>query len=341
MHCAVIILNWNGAELLRKYLPHLICHTSYPHVRLIVADNGSTDDSLDVLEREFPQIEVIPFEKNYGFAEGYNRAISMVDEPIICLLNSDVRVAPKWIEHPLEAMSEDRNIAALQPKIRWDRDPKMFEYAGGAGGMLDRYGYPFCRGRVFDTLEEDRGQYDASQILPVLWASGAALFVRREIYLALGGLDKRFFAHQEEIDLCWRMNAGGYFVGVDTESVVYHYGGASLDMAHPKKTYLNFRNNLLLLYKNLVSDRYSSVMRMRFVLDMISMVQFALTGKVAHAKAVYKARKDFKRMKSDFAVDREENLRRTVNTSPQGIRTYSIVWRYFVGRKKTFSELER
>lgn len=341
MTCAVIILNWNGQDLLRKYLPHLIQHSTRSDVRLIVADNGSTDDSLLVLKNEFPQIEVIAFEKNYGFAEGYNRALSMVEEPIVCLLNSDVRVTAGWLDSPLKSMTEDLEIAALQPKIRWDREPGKFEYAGGAGGFLDCFGYPFCRGRVFDSLETDEGQYDSPVPAPILWASGASLFVRREVYLDCGGLDKDFFAHQEEIDLCWRMNSRGYKVVADSASVVYHYGGASLDMAHPKKTYLNFRNNLLLLYKNLSPERYNRVMLARYFLDYLSMIQFLVSGKFRHAKAVWRARRDFGKMKGKYAACRRDNLKKTKVSVPFGIRPYSIVWNYFVRRKKTFSDLEK
>lgn len=339
MPCAVIILNWNGAELLKRYLPHLIAHSPTSLARLIVADNGSEDNSLEVLHRDFPQIEVLELHHNYGFAEGYNRAIEAIEEPLICLLNSDVRVAPHWLETPLKVLEKAPSVAALQPKIRAERQPEQFEYAGAAGGYIDRLGYPFCRGRIFDTVEEDHGQYD-NPIQPVLWASGACLFVRRSVYLEVGGLDHRFFAHQEEIDLCWRMAARGHRIVAVSGSEVYHYGGASLNMGHPKKTYLNFRNNMLMLYKNMPDKQYRSVVFLRRLLDLLSAIQQLFSGRWQHTRAILRAMRDFARMREEFSIDRKINLEKTVRENPEGIRPYAIVWQYFVKRRHTYDAIE-
>ncbi|MDY6121523.1 MAG: glycosyltransferase family 2 protein [Porphyromonas sp.] len=338
MRCAVIILNWNGAELLRRYLPVVLKHSPKELARIVVADNGSEDESVALLREQFPSVEVLEFDRNYGFAEGYNRAIAAVDESIVCLLNSDVRVSARWLESPLQTFECSPKVAALQPKIRAERNPGAFEYAGAAGGFIDRLGYPFCRGRIFDTVEDDQGQYDAAQ--SVFWASGACLFIRRELYLEMGGLDGRFFAHQEEIDLCWRIVARGHCIVALGDSVVYHYGGASLDVAHPRKTYLNFRNNLLMLYKNMPEQQYRRVLPLRRILDFISIVQQILSGRFSHALSILRAVRDSKRMCKDFANDRQTNLAKTVVELPDGMRPYSIVWQYFVRRKRFYSSLE-
>ena len=247
---AVIILNWNGVKLLREFLPSVVKNTNSDIADVIVADNGSSDDSLQVLEREFPDVLVLPLDKNYGYAEGYNRAIKATHYEYTILLNSDVEVTPHWVEPMLEYCSTHRTVAACQPKILAYSDKSQFEYAGAAGGFIDRMGYPYCRGRIFATVEHDRGQYDTD--MGIFWASGAGLFVRTEVYLKAGGLDRLFFAHMEEIDLCWRIHLLGYDIRYIHTSVIYHLGGGSLPAGNPRKTYLNFRNNLLLLYNCLL-----------------------------------------------------------------------------------------
>ena len=259
---AIVILNWNGVDLLRRFLPSVQANSS-AQAEVIVADNGSTDASCAVLESEFPDVRLIRLPENYGFAEGYNRALEQVDAPYYLLLNSDVEVPAGWLAPLLDYMEAHPEVAACQPKMLSYADRGSFEYAGAAGGFLDRYGYPFCRGRVFDTLERDEGQYD--DVAPVLWASGAALMVRRQDWRDAGGLDGRFFAHMEEIDFCWRLRSRGRGVVCIPASRVYHVGGASLAQGNPRKTFLNFRNNLLMLYKNLpaVEPRSSWLAAMR------------------------------------------------------------------------------
>ena len=250
---AVIILNWNGAELLRKYLPTVIAGTNAQIADVIVADNGSTDNSREVLEKEFPQVKTIFFDQNYGFAGGYNKAIEQtVDYEYTVLLNSDVRTPEGWLDPLYQFMEANPKVGAVQPKLLQDRDDDkvMFEYAGAAGGFIDKHGYPYCRGRVFEAVEDDHGQYDGKDI-DIFWATGACLMVRSELYRSVGGLDADFFAHMEEIDLCWRIHLSGNDVKIVTASHVYHLGGGSLPQGNPRKTYLNFRNSLFLLYKNL------------------------------------------------------------------------------------------
>ncbi len=248
---AVVILNWNGKKFLEEFLPSVIKYSS-DAADIIVADNASEDDSVDFLKKNFPQVKIILNEQNYGFAEGYNKALSKVEAKYYILLNSDIEVSKDWIEPVISCMEKDEKIGACQPKIRSLHEPEMFEYAGASGGFIDKLGYPFCRGRLFHTLEKDNGQYDDKK--EVFWATGACLFVRSDLYNKLGGLDSDFFAHMEEIDYCWRLKNYGYKVYVCPESIVYHVGGGTLPKAPYCKTYLNFRNNLTLLYKNLPSD---------------------------------------------------------------------------------------
>ena len=252
---AVIILNWNGAHLLRHYLPSVIEGTDAAVADVIVADNGSTDESLKVLREEFPQVKVLAFDKNHGFAEGYNLAIRQTVYPYTVLLNSDVRTPQGWLNPLLDYMEADPHVGAVMPKMLKDREDgkQSFEYAGAAGGYIDCHGYPYCRGRVFDYVEDDHGQYDDGP-KSVFWASGACLMVRTSLYQEIGGMDKDFFAHMEEIDLCWRIRLAGSDLAMVPTSHVYHLGGGSLAYGNPQKTYLNFRNNLLLLHKNLPKD---------------------------------------------------------------------------------------
>lgn len=294
--CAVIILNWNGATLLRKYLPSVVANTGdVGHV--IVADNGSDDDSLKVLAEEFPEVEVWPFDRNHGFAGGYNIAVKRAAEegyPYAVLLNSDVRTPEGWLEPLIDFMNKNRGVAAAQPKILSDTKPDTFEYAGAAGGLIDRHGFPYCRGRILGKCEKDHGQYDTPMY--IFWASGAAMAVRTDLYLKVGGLDEKFFAHMEEIDLCWRLTYEGYTIYCVPSSHVYHLGGGSLPAGNPRKTYLNFRNNLLLLHKNLPDETREKKLRKRRLIDTLAFVKFALTFNFANARAVWRAHRDFARM---------------------------------------------
>lgn len=294
---SVIILNWNGAGLLRRYLPEVIAHTSADTADVIVADNGSTDDSLSLLGEEFPSVRVWPLGGNYGYAGGYNRALAMAETPYCVLLNSDAAPAEGWLGPLLAYAEKHPETAALQPKLLSDRDRKMFEYAGAAGGYLDCLGYPYCRGRIFDVVEQDCGQYD--MIAPVMWATGACLWIRTEAFRQAGGLDERFFAHMEEIDLCWRLRRLGYTLACVPQSVVYHLGGASLAMGHPKKTYLNFRNSLLMLWKNLPDTRREGFIFRRKCLDALAACNFLLHGEWRHVKAIFLAHRDAGRMIRD------------------------------------------
>lgn len=326
---AVVILNWNGAALLRRFLPSVCKHTPAPLADVVVVDNGSTDDSVEVLTREFPQVRTLLFTRNYGFAEGYNRALDELDYDYAVLLNSDVEVTPRWLEPLLDFVESHPDVAACQPKIRALREPEKFEYAGAAGGFIDRYGYPFCRGRLFGTLETDRGQYDDP--LDIFWASGAALFVRTAVYRAVGGLDPRFFAHMEEIDLCWRIHLAGHRIVVVPQSTVYHQGGASLDAANPQKTYLNFRNNLLMLHKNLPRQEGKKILFIRRLYDTLAFGRFVVLGQFAHARAILQAHNDFRKMRKAYTNLPGVNL---LNTFPEARRNVTID--YFLKGKKQF-----
>lgn len=296
---AVIILNWNGLGLLKKFLPDAARFTIDDNTDLIVADNGSTDGSVAWIKQEMPDVKVIELPENYGFAEGYNRAVKASGYEFTLLLNSDVQVTEGWIRPLMSFMHANPDVGAVQPKIRSYRDPEMFEYAGAAGGYLDRLGYPYCRGRVFEAIERDNGQYDDAPA-DVCWASGAALLVRTVDYEAAGGLDADFFAHMEEIDLCCRLHAMGKRVCCVPSSTVYHVGGASLDASNPRKTYLNFRNNLLLLHKNLPAARGRRVLLRRRLMDTLAFAMFVAKLKWRHAGAVLRAHRDFKRMRRNY-----------------------------------------
>lgn len=299
---AVIILNWNGVELLKRFIPSASLYTRGEEVDLIVADNGSTDSSLEWLRSNHPEVKVVSFSENYGFAEGYNRAIDSTRYPFTLLLNSDVEVTKGWWQPLLKFMEEHEDVGALQPKIKSFREKDKFEYAGAAGGYLDRLGYPYCRGRLFDSVEKDTGQYDGEP-QDVTWASGAALLVRTATYLELGGLDPRFFAHMEEIDLCCRIIASGKRVVALSDSEVYHVGGASLHQGNPKKTYLNFRNNLLLLHKNLPSGSRGRILFLRRLMDTLAFLMFAAKFDFGNALAVLRAHNDFRRMRKLYDLD--------------------------------------
>jgi hypothetical protein len=331
---SVVILNWNGKHYLEKFLPSVLAST-YPNLEVVVADNASTDDSIAFVTTTFPQVTVIKNNDNLGFAGGYNAALSTINSDYFVLLNSDVEVTPNWIEPAIELMESDPLIAAAQPKLKDWNNKSKFEYAGAAGGFLDQFGYPFCRGRIFDTLEADTGQYDT--VSEIFWASGAALFIKRTCWEKVSGLDADFFAHMEEIDLCWRLKNLGYKIMYCPTSTVYHVGGGTLQSENPYKTYLNFRNNLFMLLKNLNGNRVVFILFIRFWLDLISMIKFLSAGKSKHAVAINKAHVAFFK-----GLSRMKNKRITaMNTNDEGLFRGSIVWEYFVKGRKYFGEIYR
>ena len=337
MKVSVVILNWNGCDMLRTFLPSVIRYSKSEEVEVCVADNGSTDASVEMLREEFPCVRIIVLDQNHGFADGYNLALQQVEAEYVVLLNSDVEVTEHWLEPMISYLDGHPEVAACQPKIRSQRQKEYFEYAGAAGGFIDKYGYPFCRGRIMGVVEEDKGQYDT--IIPVFWATGAALFIRLKDYCEAGGLDGRFFAHMEEIDLCWRLRAHGRQIVCVPQSVVYHVGGATLKKENPRKTYLNFRNNLVMLYKNLPPQELNKVMRVRAFLDYVAALQYLLKGQLGNVKAVFYARSEYKRLRSYFLKAREENLRKTyVDSIPERIKS-SILWQFYVKGRKRFSQL--
>lgn len=333
---AVIVLNWNGADLLRRFLPAAIASTPPELGRVIVADNGSDDESLELLRKRFPTVEVMAFDRNYGFAEGYNRALAAVNTPYTVLLNSDAAPCPGWLEPLVEAMDADDRLGACQPKILSAREEGMFEYAGAAGGFLDRNGYPYCRGRIFSTVEPDLGQYDSPEPQPVFWASGAALMVRTELYNKLGGLDSRFFAHMEEIDLCWRMQLAGYSVAVVTQSAVRHLGGASLSASDPRKTYLNFRNNLLMMHKNLPPRVRARRLLVRRMLDTIAWARAVATLRWREAGAIFRAHRHYAAMRGECPTAPAEAPDLLIS---QPNRPLNILTEYFMRGRHKYSQL--
>ncbi len=331
---AVVILNWNGEEMLRRFLPGVLRYTKG---RVYVADNASSDGSVAMLSRDFPTVDIILLDRNYGFADGYNRALEQIEAEYYVLLNSDVEVKDDWLAPMIRYMEMHPDVAACQPKIRSWHVPERFEYAGAAGGYVDALGYPYCRGRIFDTVETDGGQYDT--VVPVFWATGAALMVRSKVYHENGGLDGRFFAHMEEIDFCWRLRSRGYGIVCIPEAVVFHVGGGTLPKENPRKTYLNFRNNLYMLYKNLPEARLKPVMRRRFWLDRLAAFQFFLKGEWRSSQAVFRAWADFRKHKELFSPDRRENLKRMVVDPILEQARFSILWSFYAKGRKKYSEL--
>ncbi len=338
MKIAVVILNWNGRKMLERYLSNVLTY-SQEDATVVVADNASTDDSVEWLRQHHPDVPLIVLEKNWGFADGYNQALAHIEAEYYVLLNSDVEVTHHWLTPLVEFMDSHADVVACQPKLLAVHDHDSFEYAGACGGFIDRYGYPFCRGRIFDTVEQDNGQYDTAA--EVLWATGACLMVRSNDYWEVGGLDGRFFAHNEEIDLCWRLRQRGRKVYCLPDSQVYHVGGGTLPKSNPHKTYLNFRNNLTMLYKNLPDNEWHKVSRMRLVLDYVAALKMLLLEhNVGEFKAVLRARRDFHRWKHDFDDDRRTILSGRVEKSPLACRQpYSILWQYYMKGKKNYSQL--
>ena len=321
MDVAIVILNWNGRSLMERFVPVLKDNIPKENWFIVVADNASTDDSLPWLQAHHPDIEVIALEQNYGFAGGYNRALRMVEADYYVLLNSDVEVAPGWLDTLIAFMEDNPDVGVCQPKIlSYDRRD-YFEYAGAAGGYIDRYGYPFCRGRILSNIEKDLGQYDEPE--QCFWASGACLMVRSDLYHYLGGLDELFFAHMEEIDFCWRAKLAGHQVWAVPEAAVYHVGGGSLDASSPRKLYLNYRNSLLMLQKNLPVSERAHIMRTRKVLDFCSSMVYLFTGRWSSCKAVWKAKRAFRKMKDQVEVSSFSE-----DGNDIGLFYGSIIWRH-------------
>ena len=341
MKVAVVILNWNGEQMLRDFLPSVVAHSVLPEAMgeavVYVADNGSTDGSLALIAEEFPSVRTIVFDVNYGFADGYNKAFEQIDAEYAVLLNSDVEVTPGWLLSLTEYMEAHPEVAASQPKLMAYHRKEEFEYAGAMGGFLDCYGYPYCRGRIFDTVEKDLHQYDTD--VSLLWATGACLMVRLPKYKEVGGLDGRFFAHMEEIDLCWRLRCRGYEVHSVAASVVYHVGGATLNAGNPRKTFLNFRNNLLMLYKNLPERDLCRVLFVRGLLDYVAAAMFVVKGEWGSAKAVVRARREFRKLKPEYKASREENLLKAVSMEVPERSCFSILWQYHARGRKTYDKL--
>lgn len=333
---AVVILNYNGAGMLRRFLPSVIEYS--PEASIYVADNGSSDESCDVVRNEFPAVKLMVLDHNYGFAEGYNRALAQVDEEYAVLLNSDVEVTRGWLSPMTQFLDSNPEVAACQPKLLSFKQKDFFEYAGAAGGFIDKWGYTFCRGRIFNTVERDSGQYDDTT--DVFWATGAALMIRNEVYKNNGGLDGRFFAHMEEIDLCWRLRSRGYRIACVPQSHVYHVGGATLKKENPQKTYLNFRNNLLMIYKNAPDCQLKKIMLFRKVFDNVAALKFLASGNYAAFKAVRKARRNFKAMRSGYDKARAENMKLAVTTRIPEVLKSSILYKYYLGFKHTYSSLK-
>lgn len=332
---AIVILNWNGRKYLEEFLPAVL-QTQYENLEIIVADNGSDDDSVPFLLHNFPGVRVIQLNRNFGFAGGYNQALKEVSADYFAILNSDVKVTPGWIKFIIKLMEGDRQIVACQPKILSLRNTALFEYAGASGGWMDQFGYPFCRGRVFDLCEPDLHQYeDAAEIF---WASGAAMITRAKEFNEAGGFDPYFFAHQEEIDLCWRFKNQGYKIFVEPKSVVYHLGGGTLGQESPRKLFLNFRNNLIMMYKNLGGTERFTKLCARMVLDGIAGVRFLLTGQFYLCATIVKAHFAFYKW---IAMVKKGRFQKTPMKNLTGVFGGSIVFNYYLKKKKLFSEIVR
>lgn len=331
---AIVILNWNGQSHLANFLPSVF-NSPYPNLEIIVGDNDSTDESIKFLTENFPLVKVIRNEKNFGFAEGYNKVLSQVEADYYILLNSDVEVTPGWISPIINMMEADPMIAIAQPKIRSYFRRTHFEYAGAAGCFMDNLAYPFCRGRIFDAVEEDNGQYDAN--MEIFWAAGCALFIKASIWKRINGLDLKFFAHMEEIDLCWRVKNLGYKVMYCGESTVFHVGGGTLNAESPFKTYLNFRNNHFLIKKNLPPSKALFLIPFRFCLDFLALIKFLFEGKVGNAMAISKAHRHV--IKALYRKEIAYNKDIIEKPNLAGLYNRSIVWDYFVLGKKKFSDL--
>jgi GT2 family glycosyltransferase len=326
---AVVILNWNGSKLLEQFLPSVI--TFSDEAAIYVADNASTDASVAIVKNRFPSVKIIQNKHNYGFAKGYNEALQFVEEEIYALVNSDIEVTKNWLSPVLETFEKEAKTAIIQPKILDFKNKEYFEYAGAAGGFIDKYGYPFCRGRIFGTIEKDNGQYDDA--CEIFWASGACFFIRKTVYRELNGFDADFFAHQEEIDLCWRAFNQNHLLKYEPKSMVYHVGGATLQHGNPQKTYLNFRNSLLMLVKNLPKSSLYKILLGRMALDGIAAIQLLLKRKPAHFYAVLKAHFSF------YCFFLTNYKKRDAIQLPSYYKVNSIIYKYFLQNGKIFEKL--
>lgn len=333
MKLAIVILNWNGKKLLKQFIPSIIQYSQYPNCKIYIVDNNSSDGSQEYITETFPTVELVQNKANLGFAKGYNYGLKKIDADVYALVNSDIEVTPNWLNPILNEFEENSNVAAIQPKILDYKQKDVFEYAGASGGFIDKYGYPFCRGRVFDTLEKDNGQYNNKQ--SIFWASGACFFIIKEIFEELNGFDEHYFAHQEEIDLCWRIQNKGYDVMCVPESKVYHVGGATLEETNPRKTFLNFRNSLLTMVKNSPSSKLFQSLFIRLSLDGIAGVRFLFQLKPLHTIAILKSHVSFYFYLLKY-------LKKRKNTIPKEnyFYTKSIVYQYFIKNKKKFSDLQ-
>ena len=337
INIAVVILNWNGEKLLKQFLPSFINYTKREDTKIYIADNASSDNSVDFIKNNYPQIELVINDKNYGFAEGYNQALKKINANYYVIINSDVEVTENWIDGLYDTINSDEKIAAVQPKLKSFRDKNYFEYAGAAGGMIDKYGYTFCRGRIFNVFEEDKNQYEKQT--KIFWASGACIFIKAKLFHEVGGFDADFFAHMEEIDLCWRLKNRGYDIVYTPKSTVYHVGGATLDESNPFKTYLNFRNNLFLLYKNLSDNYFYRIFFARMILDGVAGIKFLLSFEFKNFWAVIKAHYSFYSNIKKFKIKRSENKKNSINYVHSEIYNRSIVFDFFVKGVKEFKDL--
>lgn len=334
---AIVILNWNGLKYLRQFLPGVL-QSTYPNLEVVLGDNASTDDSVTYVQSVHPSVTIIRNDQNYGFTGGYNRVLKKVEADYYILLNSDIEVTPDWIEPVINLMETDDQIAAAAPKIKSFAQKDQFEHAGAAGGFIDKFGYPFCRGRIFFEVEEDRGQYNQSG--EIFWASGAALFVKKKYWDLSGGFDEQFFAHMEEIDLCWRLKNMGYKIMYCAESEVYHVGGGTLDKENPFKTYLNFRNNLLLLKKNMPAIKSVPIISLRFWMDLLAIFRFMNEGKRKDAWAISRAHQNF--VRNLFTRSNHQLSKAALrNANLKGMYKKSLVADFFIRKKKHFTDLDQ
>jgi GT2 family glycosyltransferase len=335
---AIVILNWNGAKLLPQFLPSVIQFSKGDSTEIIVADNGSTDESLSMLKKKFPEVKIIDLKQNFGFARGYNEALKQVEADYFVILNSDVEVTAGWLEAPIRLMETDPSIAAVQPKILSYQNRTHFEYAGAAGGFIDRFGYPFCRGRIFNEVEADNGQYD--NVADIFWTTGACMFVRSKLFREVGGFDADFWAHMEEIDLCWRLKNRGFRIVYTPESTVFHVGGGTLSYDNPQKLYLNFRNNLWLLYKNLPANQLFYILTVRMILDTVAAIKLLAEFNLNGIKSVLKAHYHFYKSIPTLQRKRKQAQKNGHFIQPAEKLPKSIIFQFYVRKRKRFSEIQ-
>ncbi|WP_291860519.1 glycosyltransferase family 2 protein [Marinilabilia sp.] len=334
---AIVILNWNTRSMLERFLPDVLENSKLPGATVVVADNGSNDGSGELIKQNFPEVKLLQLNKNYGFAGGYNRALNQIDATYSVLLNSDVIPGPNWLEPLVRQLENHPNCAACVPKIKDLNHPEMFEYAGAAGGFIDKWGYPFCRGRIFDRVEKDHGQYNKPG--DVFWGSGAALMVRTKEFNQSGGLDEHFFAHMEEIDWCWRIKNQGMTIAYIPKSTIFHLGGGTLNAMSSHKTYLNFRNNLFMLYRNLPQNSFQSTIFVRLMLDGIAAIKFLVSGEWKNTKAVFRAHRDYFKRIPQLKKERLELQNKTTVFSHKEIYPNSLILDFFIRGRKKFSDL--